>query len=74
MPYCKNMSLQSQVLRIDISPLTPALFREGRGTLGAFVPAGDRMIRGNSVSDRGDPSDLNRFLSAHEEIYDRALA
>ena len=32
------------------------------------------MIQGDSESDRGDPYDLNRFISAQEGVYDRALA
>jgi len=32
------------------------------------------MIQRDSTSDRGDPFDLNRFISAQEGIYDRALA
>jgi uncharacterized protein (DUF1810 family) len=32
------------------------------------------MIQGDSSSDRGDPYDLNRFISAQEGVYDRALA
>jgi uncharacterized protein (DUF1810 family) len=32
------------------------------------------MVQGNNASDRADPYDLNRFLSAQEEVYDRALA
>ena len=31
------------------------------------------MIQGDSASDRGDPYDLNRFISAQEGVYDRAL-
>jgi len=31
------------------------------------------MTLGNSASDRGAPYDLNRFISAQEETYDRAL-
>ena len=32
------------------------------------------MIQGDSASDLGDPYDLNRFISAQEGVYDRALA
>ena len=32
------------------------------------------MIQRDSTSDRGDPFDLKRFISAQEGIYDRALA
>ena len=32
------------------------------------------MIQRDNTSDRGDPFDLNRFISAQEGIYDRALA
>ncbi len=32
------------------------------------------MIPGDSASDPGDPYDLNRFISAQEGVYDRALA
>ncbi len=32
------------------------------------------MIRAKSSSDRGDPFELSRFISAQEGIYDRALA
>jgi uncharacterized protein (DUF1810 family) len=32
------------------------------------------MIQRDSTTDRGDPFDLNRFISAQEGIYDRALA
>lgn len=32
------------------------------------------MIEGKSASDRGDPYDLNRFISAQEEVYERAIA
>jgi uncharacterized protein (DUF1810 family) len=32
------------------------------------------MIHENRASDRGDPFDLNRFLSAQEGVYDRVLA
>jgi len=32
------------------------------------------MIQRDSTSDRGDPFDLSRFISAQEGIYDRALA
>ena len=32
------------------------------------------MVQGNSASDRGDPYDLNRFISAQEGVYDSALA
>ncbi len=32
------------------------------------------MIQGDSASDRGAPHDLNRFISAQEGVYDRALA
>jgi uncharacterized protein (DUF1810 family) len=32
------------------------------------------MIRSDSASDRGDPYDLNRFISAQEGVYDRAIA
>ncbi len=32
------------------------------------------MIQGNSKSDSNDPYDLNRFISAQEGVYDRALA
>ncbi len=32
------------------------------------------MIEKDSASDRGDPYDLNRFVSAQEGVYDRALA
>ncbi len=32
------------------------------------------MLQGDSASDRRDPFDLNRFISAQEGIYDRALA
>jgi uncharacterized protein (DUF1810 family) len=31
------------------------------------------MVKGNSASDRNDPYDLNRFISAQEGVYDRAL-
>lgn len=31
------------------------------------------MIQGDSTSDRGDPYDLNRFITAQEGVYDRAL-
>jgi uncharacterized protein (DUF1810 family) len=32
------------------------------------------MIHENRASDRGDPFDLNRFLSAQEGVYDRVIA
>ncbi|HUJ18490.1 MAG TPA: DUF1810 domain-containing protein [Nitrospirota bacterium] len=32
------------------------------------------MKQGDSASDRGDPYDLGRFISAQEGVYDRALA
>jgi uncharacterized protein (DUF1810 family) len=32
------------------------------------------MMQGDSASDRGDPYDLNRFISAQEGVSDRALA
>ncbi len=32
------------------------------------------MIQRDNASDRGDPYDLNRFISAQEGVYDRALA
>ncbi len=32
------------------------------------------MTRGARASDRSDPYDLNRFISAQEGVYDRALA
>jgi uncharacterized protein (DUF1810 family) len=32
------------------------------------------MMQGDSASDRGDPHDLNRFISAQEGVSDRALA
>ena len=32
------------------------------------------MIQRDSTSDRGDPFDLSRFISAQKGIYDRALA
>ena len=32
------------------------------------------MIKGNDPDDRGDPFDLNRFISAQEGIYDRVLS
>jgi uncharacterized protein (DUF1810 family) len=32
------------------------------------------MVQGASPSDRSDPFDLNRFITAQEGIYDRALA
>jgi uncharacterized protein (DUF1810 family) len=32
------------------------------------------MIQGGSASDRSDPYDLKRFISAQEGVYDRALA
>lgn len=32
------------------------------------------MTPGSNASDRGDPYDLNRFLTAQDGIYDRALA
>jgi uncharacterized protein (DUF1810 family) len=32
------------------------------------------MMQGDRTSDRVDPFDLNRFLSAQEGVYDRALA
>ncbi len=32
------------------------------------------MIQGDSASDRSDPYDLNRFISAQEGVYGRALA
>jgi uncharacterized protein (DUF1810 family) len=32
------------------------------------------MTQGDNISDRGDPYDLNRFISAQEGVYDRALA
>lgn len=32
------------------------------------------MIQGKTASDSGDPYDLNRFISAQEGTYDRALA
>jgi uncharacterized protein (DUF1810 family) len=32
------------------------------------------MIPGNNASESSDPYDLNRFISAQEGIYDRALA
>jgi uncharacterized protein (DUF1810 family) len=32
------------------------------------------MIQGDNASDRGDPYDLNRFISAQGGVYDRALA
>ena len=32
------------------------------------------MISGNSTSDRKEPYDLNRFITAQEGVYDRALA
>ena len=31
------------------------------------------MIQGDSASNRSDPYDLNRFISAQEGVYDRAL-
>ncbi len=32
------------------------------------------MIKGDSASDRRDPYELNRFISAQESVYDRVLA
>jgi uncharacterized protein (DUF1810 family) len=32
------------------------------------------MTKGSGAVDRGDPYDLNRFISAQEGIYDRVLA
>ena len=32
------------------------------------------MIYGDSLSNRSDPYDLNRFINAQEGVYDRALA
>jgi len=32
------------------------------------------MLQGDSASNRSDPYDLNRFISAQEGVYDRALA
>jgi uncharacterized protein (DUF1810 family) len=32
------------------------------------------MMRGGEAADRSDPYDLNRFISAQEGVYDRALA
>ena len=32
------------------------------------------MIQGDSASNRSEPYDLNRFISAQEGVYDRALA
>jgi uncharacterized protein (DUF1810 family) len=32
------------------------------------------MIQGNNASDRSDPYDLNRFISAQKGVFDRALA
>ena len=32
------------------------------------------MTKGSNAADQGDPYDLNRFISAQEGVYDRALA
>jgi len=36
--------------------------------------SGDHVIQGDTASDRRDPYDLNRFISAQEGVYEHALA